>query len=74
MADAEKVEESERLDPLKLIADVEAQGTRAWYLESVEDIATHVAAEAKEGDVVAVLSNGGFGGLHDLLLERLAER
>ena len=74
VADAEKVEESERLDPLKLIADVEAQGTRAWYLVSVEDIATHVAAEAKEGDVVAVLSNGGFGGLHDLLLERLAER
>lgn len=74
VADAGKVEESERLDPQKLIADVEAQGTQAWYLESVEDIATHVSAEAKEGDVVAVLSNGGFGGLHNLLLERLAAR
>lgn len=72
--DASKVAEEERLDPEKLIADVKERGTEAWYLASVEDIAAHVAAESKEGDVVAVLSNGGFGGLHNLLLERLAER
>jgi UDP-N-acetylmuramate: L-alanyl-gamma-D-glutamyl-meso-diaminopimelate ligase len=74
VADAGKVAEKDRLDPEKLIADVKAQGTDAWYLASVEDIAAHVAKESKAGDVVAVLSNGGFGGLHDLLLKRLAER
>ena len=74
IADAGKVAVEDRLDPEKLIADVKAQGTEAWYLSSVEEIAAHVAKESKEGDVVAVLSNGGFGGLHDLLLKRLAER
>ena len=73
VADAGKVAEEERLDPHKLIADVQARDTKASYLTSVEEIAAHVAADAREGDVVAVLSNGGFGGLHNLLLERLAE-
>ena len=40
----------------------------------MEEIAAHVVERAEEGDVVAVLSNGGFGGLHDLLLEGLAGR
>jgi UDP-N-acetylmuramate: L-alanyl-gamma-D-glutamyl-meso-diaminopimelate ligase len=74
IADPGKVAEAERLDPEKLIAEVRARGAQAWYLESVEDIVAHVAREAKAGDVVAVLSNGGFGGLHNLLLERLAKR
>jgi len=72
IADAHKVAEDERLDPAKLVASVKAQGTPCWYLETVDDIADHVATEAQEGDVVAVLSNGGFGGIHDLLLDRLA--
>jgi len=71
--DPEKVALEERLDPEKLIADVKAQGCEAWYLATVDDIVEHVAAEAREGDVVAVLSNGGFGGLHTKLLEKLGE-
>ena len=72
IADADKFAEDERLDPEKLIRDVNERGGCAAYLETVDEIADYVAGEAQEGDVVAILSNGGFGGLHGKLLERLA--
>jgi UDP-N-acetylmuramate: L-alanyl-gamma-D-glutamyl-meso-diaminopimelate ligase len=71
--DPEKVDEHDRLDPRQLVSDVKAQGTEAWFIDEVDDIVTHVAAEAKPGDVVAVLSNGGFGGIHEKLLDALAK-
>ena len=66
--DPDKVAEADRLSPKKLIEDVRATGTPAWYFESVDEIVSHVASEAKPGDVVAVLSNGGFDGIHDKIL------
>lgn len=74
IADPHKVAEDERLDPEKLASDVEKSGTPCCFINTVQEIADHVAREAQEGDVVAVLSNGGFGGIHNLLLERLAEQ
>lgn len=68
----EKVAEEDRLNPEKLVADIVAKDTSAWYLSDVEAIVSHVVAESKEGDVVAVLSNGGFGGVHAKLLDALA--
>ncbi len=68
----EKVAEADRLDPGKLVGDVEASGTSCWYCESVDDIVELVAREGQAGDTVAVLSNGGFGGIHQKLLDRLA--
>lgn len=69
--DPEKVAESDRLSPEKLISDIEAQGTQGWFLDTVEDIVEHVTEHAQDGDVVAVLSNGGFGGIHGKLLASL---
>jgi UDP-N-acetylmuramate: L-alanyl-gamma-D-glutamyl-meso-diaminopimelate ligase len=34
-------------------------------------IVAHLAPELKEGDVVAIMSNGGFGGIHDKILNVL---
>ena len=56
------------MSPKKLITDVCATGTPAWFFESVDEIVAHVSSEAKSGDVVAVLSNGGFGGIHEKIL------
>lgn len=70
--DPGKVAEEERLDPEKLVNDVKAAGTECWYRETVADIVELVASESKAGDTVAVLSNGGFGGIHQKLLDRLA--
>ncbi|MEC9054894.1 MAG: UDP-N-acetylmuramate:L-alanyl-gamma-D-glutamyl-meso-diaminopimelate ligase, partial [Verrucomicrobiota bacterium] len=73
IADPEKFAEEERLDLEKLVRDIILGGGEAAYFPTVEKIAEHVAMEAEAGDVVAVLSNGGFGGLHDLLLQRLED-
>ena len=70
--DPEKVEESERLDPEKLMSDIRAAGTDSHYCADVDSIVKLVAAEAKEGDTIAVLSNGGFDGIHQKLLDSLS--
>ena len=69
--DPEKVAEADRLDPEKLVSDVKASGTECWYCEDVEEIVSLVAKEAQPGDTIAVLSNGGFDGIHDKLLSAL---
>ena len=46
-------------------------GARARCEESLEALVTAVAEEARPGDHVVVMSNGGFGGIHDKLLVRL---
>ncbi len=71
--DPEKVEEHDRLDPAKLIADVKEQGTEGWFYETVEEIVNHVSRQAEEGDVIAVLSNGGFENIHRRMLDQLAD-
>ena len=38
----------------------------------VEAIVAYVSERATSGDVIAVLSNGGFGGIHEKLLSELA--
>ncbi len=58
----------ERLDPVKLMSDLQATGKPAAYLPTVESIVEHVAKSARSGDVVCVFSNGGFGGIHGKLL------
>ena len=69
-----RIEESERLDGEALAASIRARGVEADYLEQVEDIIATVAANAMEGDVVAVLSNGGFEGIHGKLVKALEAR
>ncbi|HTQ77844.1 MAG TPA: UDP-N-acetylmuramate:L-alanyl-gamma-D-glutamyl-meso-diaminopimelate ligase [Burkholderiales bacterium] len=49
-----------------------ALGARARVEADLERLVAAVAAEAREGDRIAVMSNGGFGGIHDKLLAALA--
>ena len=46
-------------------------GKRAFCSDNLEALVAAVAAEARAGDQVLVMSNGGFGGIHDKLLARL---
>jgi UDP-N-acetylmuramate: L-alanyl-gamma-D-glutamyl-meso-diaminopimelate ligase len=61
----------ERLSEDQLVADLQQGGTAARHLPDVATIVTQVSAEAKPGDVIVVMSNGGFGGIHGKLLEAL---
>jgi UDP-N-acetylmuramate: L-alanyl-gamma-D-glutamyl-meso-diaminopimelate ligase len=64
--------EAERLSPEQLVADLEASGQHARYVPEVDDIVRTIVAERKDGDVVVLMSNGGFGGIHRKLLQALA--
>ncbi len=52
----------------------EPLGERAAILDSVEAIIARLIAESAPGDHVLVMSNGGFGGIHQRLLDALAAR
>jgi len=46
-------------------------GTRAVVIDDLERLAHAIAREARAGDHVVIMSNGGFGGLHQKVLDRL---
>jgi UDP-N-acetylmuramate: L-alanyl-gamma-D-glutamyl-meso-diaminopimelate ligase len=66
--------ESERLSEVRLVEDLTRQNVRARHLPSVEAIVEAVSKEARDGDLVVVMSNGGFGGIHQKLVAALAAR
>jgi UDP-N-acetylmuramate: L-alanyl-gamma-D-glutamyl-meso-diaminopimelate ligase len=54
-----------------LRASLAPLGARARFGDSVDELVAGIAAEARPGDQVLVMSNGGFGGLHEKLLAAL---
>jgi UDP-N-acetylmuramate: L-alanyl-gamma-D-glutamyl-meso-diaminopimelate ligase len=66
--------EEQRLSVEQLVSDLRTGGQDARYIPRVDDIVTTVAAEAKAGDLVIVMSNGGFEDIHRKLLAALASR
>jgi UDP-N-acetylmuramate: L-alanyl-gamma-D-glutamyl-meso-diaminopimelate ligase len=61
----------ERLNPERLMEDIEAGGKEAAYLPNADTIVAHLAQHAQGGDVICVFSNGGFDGIHNKLLAKL---
>jgi UDP-N-acetylmuramate: L-alanyl-gamma-D-glutamyl-meso-diaminopimelate ligase len=49
-------------------------GARARCLDDLESLVGAIVAEARAGDHVLVMSNGGFGGIHGKLLQRLEKQ
>ena len=74
VARLEQIAPEERLNPEKLMQDLKTAGKDAAYLPDVDAIVAHVAKNAQGGDIIVVFSNGGFGGIHAKLLERLGRR
>jgi UDP-N-acetylmuramate: L-alanyl-gamma-D-glutamyl-meso-diaminopimelate ligase len=70
--DLHKIPENDRLDPAKLSADIARHGGHGSYVQDLNEIINTVAKNATPGDIIAVLSNGGFGGIHQKLLTALA--
>ena len=64
----------ERLSVEEIIQHLAAAGKRARHIPSVPEIVRTVADESTEGDLVVVMSNGGFDGIHDKLVDALAAR
>lgn len=70
----EGIPEAERFSSDQLVIDLSARGVDAITLQSAAEIAATLTARVHPHDVVAILSNGGFDGLHRDLLKRLGER
>ena len=68
---SEAIPETERLDLAALGAQVQEHGRRARIVPEVNGIVQLVAPEMRPGDVVAILSNGGFGEIYETLPQRL---
>ena len=71
VARLEQVPPEERLNPTQLMADIRAVGTEADYLPTADEIVAHVALQTQPGDILCVLSNGGFDNIHQKLLDAL---
>lgn len=69
--DQSKIAEADQFSSDQLVDDIRAKGGDAGVFAAVEDGVLSVAGLARSGDVVAVLSNGGFGGFIPKLLEAL---
>lgn len=70
----EKVPENERLDEGLLVEDLRRMGRAAWNMGSVEGIIQKVCEEARPGDLIVILSNGGFGGIYEKLPAALEKK
>ncbi len=68
----ESIPEAERLHPEAVVFALVEQRRNAMLAANVEAIVDHVAMGAQPGDVVAILSNGGFDGIYEKLPARLA--
>lgn len=70
--DSQKVTEKGRaLDTNELIDAISKQGKPAFALPDADQIVAHIVPELRSGDVVAIMSNGGFGGIHEKILRAL---
>jgi UDP-N-acetylmuramate: L-alanyl-gamma-D-glutamyl-meso-diaminopimelate ligase len=71
VARMEQLPPDERLHPEQVVADIAATGKPAFYEPGVEAIIARLKPLVREHDVVVILSNGGFGGIHERLLQEL---
>jgi len=71
---ASKLNADEQLSPDAVVEGVRTRGKIAETFESTGGIVDYVAANATRGDQIVVMSNGGFDGIHNKILERLRTR
>lgn len=62
------------MDPNRVIADLRAAGKQADYIPAIDEIVHQLSERLRGGEVVLVMSNGGFGGIHLKLLDALQNK
>jgi UDP-N-acetylmuramate: L-alanyl-gamma-D-glutamyl-meso-diaminopimelate ligase len=67
------VEKGEALNTSRLIKEISKQNKPAFLLPNATGIIDHLLPQMRPGDVVAIMSNGGFDGIHEKLLTALRE-
>lgn len=64
---SEAIPELERLSPETVTLRLRERGRSSMQLADADAIVAEIAPQLRAGDVVAILSNGGFGGIYDKL-------
>jgi UDP-N-acetylmuramate: L-alanyl-gamma-D-glutamyl-meso-diaminopimelate ligase len=64
---SEAIPAGERLHPENVVAALRARGLESGVYADADAIVAAIAPELRPGDVVAILSNGGFGGIYEKL-------
>ena len=70
----EKIPEGERFSSTLLVEELVTSGRQARYFQDTDEILKFLSKQLKSGDVVLIMSNGGFDRIHDRLLEILDSR
>ncbi len=68
---SEAIPAAERLHPENVVAALRARGLESAVYADADAIVAAIAPELRSGDVVAILSNGGFGGIYEKLPKAL---
>ncbi len=63
----------ERLRPDELVSAIERRGHEAHFIPTAEEIVAFLEPRLEPGDTVAIMSNGGFDGIHETLLSALRQ-
>ena len=58
-------------DPSASVESAPAFPNSTFALPDADRIVAHIVPELRSGDVVAIMSNGGFGGIHEKILSAL---
>jgi UDP-N-acetylmuramate: L-alanyl-gamma-D-glutamyl-meso-diaminopimelate ligase len=66
-----KVPEGQRFSSQRLVADLNHQGKDAAHFDDTESIIADLAESSIRGDVILIMSNGGFDNIHERLIEEL---
>jgi len=72
--DQGKISEDNRFSSEELIADLHQLQTQARLFHSADEIVTDLTSRAKKGDVILIMSNGGFDGIYTKLTSALMAR
>jgi UDP-N-acetylmuramate: L-alanyl-gamma-D-glutamyl-meso-diaminopimelate ligase len=67
----ERYDKNSAISPMEMVEQMRAQNREADFIQSPEEIVASLANGLQEGDVVVVMSNGSFGGIHEKLLNAL---
>ncbi len=65
----DKIPEKDRISAKKLVSDICSRGIDAFYFEDTDSIIEFLKKNAVTGDLLLIMSNGGFDNIHDRLLE-----
>jgi UDP-N-acetylmuramate: L-alanyl-gamma-D-glutamyl-meso-diaminopimelate ligase len=67
----ERYTEETAISPSEMLKHLQAQGREARYIATPDEIVSNLAPRLRDNDVVVIMSNGSFGGIHQKMLDAL---